>query len=56
MPTVQLDTLVVDIMPIIYDAQTPVAVVDDKHHVRGVIIRGAVLEALAGAEGDDEHA
>lgn len=56
MPTVQLDTLVVDIMPIIYDAQTPVAVVDNNHHVRGVIIRGGVLEALAGAEGDDGNA
>ena len=45
MPTVSLDTLIVDIMPIIYDAQTPVAVVDDSNRVKGVVIRGGVLEA-----------
>ena len=56
MPTVSLDTLIVDIMPIIYDAQTPVAVVDDNNRVKGVIIRGGVLEALADTQGEDEHA
>lgn len=56
MPTVSLDTLIVDIMPIIYDAQTPVAVVDDSNRVKGVIIRGGVLEALADTQGEDERA
>lgn len=56
MPTVSLDTLIVDIMPIIYDAQTPVAVVDNSNRVKGVIIRGGVLEALADTQGEDEHA
>lgn len=56
MPTVSLDTLIVDIMPIIYDAQTPVGVVDDSNRVKGVIIRGGVLEALADTQGEDEHA
>lgn len=56
MPAVSLDTLIVDIMPIIYDAQTPVAVVDDSNRVKGVIIRGGVLEALADTQGEDEHA
>ncbi|MFG6673622.1 quaternary amine ABC transporter ATP-binding protein [Leuconostoc lactis] len=56
MPTVSLDTLIVDIMPIIYDAQTPVAVIDDSNRVKGVIIRGGVLEALADTQGEDEHA
>lgn len=56
MPTVSLDTLIVDIMPIIYDAQTPVAVVDDSNRVKGVIIRGGVLEALADTQGEDKHA
>ena len=56
MPTVDLDTLVVDIMPIIYDAQTPVAVVDGNKHARGVIIRGSVLEALADTEGEETDA
>lgn len=56
MPTVSLDTLIADIMPIIYDSQTPVAVIDNNNRVKGVIIRGAVIEALADTEGDDENA
>ncbi|MGR8830015.1 quaternary amine ABC transporter ATP-binding protein [Leuconostoc citreum] len=56
MPTVSLDTLIADIMPIIYDSQTPVAVIDTNNRVKGVIIRGAVIEALADTEGDDENA
>jgi glycine betaine/proline transport system ATP-binding protein len=54
MPTVSLDTLIADIMPIIYDSQTPVAVIDSNNRVKGVIIRGAVIEALADTEGDDD--
>ncbi|MGX7051130.1 quaternary amine ABC transporter ATP-binding protein [Leuconostoc palmae] len=56
MPTVSLDTLIADIMPIIYDSQTPVAVTDNNNRVRGVIIRGAVIEALADTEGEVENA
>ncbi|CAK8053463.1 quaternary amine ABC transporter ATP-binding protein [Eupransor demetentiae] len=47
MPTVKPDTLIADIMNIIYDANTPVAVVDDDRRLKGIIIRGAVIEALA---------
>ncbi|MFT8543843.1 MAG: glycine betaine/L-proline ABC transporter ATP-binding protein [Leuconostoc falkenbergense] len=54
MPTVKPDTLISDIMPIIYDAQTPVAVIDDDNRLGGVIIRGAVLKALADTEGDSD--
>ena len=54
MPTVKPDTLISDIMPIIYDAQTPVAVIDDDNRLKGVIIRGAVLKALADTEGDGD--
>ncbi|MCT4404634.1 glycine betaine/L-proline ABC transporter ATP-binding protein [Leuconostoc falkenbergense] len=54
MPTVKPDTLISDIMPIIYDAQTPVAVIGDDNRLRGVIIRGAVLKALADTEGDSD--
>lgn len=54
MPTVKPDTLISDIMPIIYDAQTPVAIIDDDNRLRGVIIRGAVLKALADREGDSD--
>ena len=51
MPQITSDTLISDILPIIYDATTPVAVVDEGR-LRGVIIRGLVLEALADV--DDE--
>ncbi|MFC4760897.1 quaternary amine ABC transporter ATP-binding protein [Fructobacillus durionis] len=54
MPIVKPDTLVADIMPIIYDAHSPVAVVDDDQKMRGIIIRGAVIEALAQTEGDGQ--
>lgn len=46
MPTVPKDMLVADIMPLIYDAPTPLAVVE-QGRLLGVIIRGRVLEALA---------
>ncbi|QEA59317.1 glycine betaine/L-proline ABC transporter ATP-binding protein [Leuconostoc koreense] len=55
MPKIKPDTLIMDIMPIIYDAQTPVAVVDDDNRVKGVVIRGAVLKALADTEGEDDN-
>ena len=49
MPTVARDMLVADIMPLIYDAPTPLAVVDNGR-LLGVIIRGRVLEALSETE------
>lgn len=49
MPTVACDMLVADIMPLIYDAPTPLAVVDNGR-LLGVIIRGRVLEALSETE------
>ena len=54
MPKIKPDTLIMDIMPIIYDAQTPVAVVRD-NRLKGVVIRGAVLKALADTEGEDDN-
>ncbi len=53
MPQITSDTLISDILPIIYDATTPVAVVDDGR-LRGVVIRGLVLEALADVDDTDE--
>lgn len=55
MPKIKPDMLIMDIMPIIYDAQTPVAVVDDDNRLKGVVIRGAVLKALADTEGEDDN-
>ncbi|TGE76840.1 quaternary amine ABC transporter ATP-binding protein [Weissella confusa] len=49
MPTVARDMLVADIMPLIYDAPTPLGVVDNGR-LLGVIIRGRVLEALSETE------
>lgn len=49
MPTVARDMLVANIMPLIYDAPTPLAVVDNGR-LLGVIIRGRVLEALSETE------
>lgn len=54
MPVISPDTLISDILPIIYDATTPVAVVDEGR-LRGVVIRGLVLEALADPEADEAH-
>jgi glycine betaine/proline transport system ATP-binding protein len=46
-PTVSPDMLVMDIMPLIYDSPTPLAVVDEDGRLRGTLIRGRVLQALA---------
>ena len=47
--TIDKDMLVNDIFPLIYDAQTPLAVADNGK-LLGVVIRGSVLEALAETE------
>ena len=47
--TIDKDMLVNDIFPLIYDAQTPLAVTDNVK-LLGVVIRGSVLEALAETE------
>lgn len=47
--TIDKDMLVSDILPIIYDSPTPVAVTDN-NKLLGVVIRGSVLEALAETE------
>ena len=47
--TIVKDMLVNDIFPLIYDAQTPLAVTDNGK-LLGVVIRGSVLEALAETE------
>lgn len=47
--TIDKDKLVNDIFPLIYDAQTPLAVTDNGK-LLGVVIRGSVLEALAETE------
>ncbi|MFC4024205.1 glycine betaine/L-proline ABC transporter ATP-binding protein [Oceanobacillus longus] len=46
-PKVNPDTTMHDIFTIIHDSQTPVAVVED-NKLKGIIVRGAVIAALAG--------
>ncbi|MCP1639997.1 glycine betaine/proline transport system ATP-binding protein [Streptococcus gallinaceus] len=45
--TVSKDTVITDIMPLIYDSSAPIAVTDDNNRLLGVVIRGRVIEALA---------
>lgn len=54
--TVESNTLVSDILPLIYDSPTPIAVVNPENNNRllGVIIRGSVIEALADTTTDME--
>lgn len=49
MPIVTSDTVLQDILSIISDSPTPIAVVDEGR-LRGVLIRGVILEALASTE------
>ena len=51
---VQKDTLVSDIFNLIYDSPTPLAVVDDKDRLVGVVIRGSVISALTDTNGKED--
>ena len=48
------ETLITDIFPLIYDSPAPLAVVDDKDKLVGVIIKGRVIEALANTTDSEE--
>ncbi|MFS6236037.1 glycine betaine/L-proline ABC transporter ATP-binding protein [Streptococcus agalactiae] len=48
--TVSKDTVITDIMTLIYDSSAPIAVTDDNDRLLGVIIRGRVIEALANVQ------
>ncbi|HGD6402657.1 TPA: glycine betaine/L-proline ABC transporter ATP-binding protein [Streptococcus agalactiae] len=48
--TISKDTVITDIMPLIYDSSAPIAVTDDNDRLLGVIIRGRVIEALANVQ------
>ena len=48
------ETLITDIFPLIYDSPAPLAVVDDKDKLVGVIIKGRVIEALANTTETEE--
>ncbi|WP_368645588.1 glycine betaine/L-proline ABC transporter ATP-binding protein [Alkalibacterium putridalgicola] len=46
-PRVAKDTLIGDLYDIIYDSDTPVAVVDENNRLEGIVIRSLVIGALA---------
>ncbi|GEL78392.1 quaternary amine ABC transporter ATP-binding protein [Tenuibacillus multivorans] len=52
MPTVEKDTPVHDIFEIIHDSQVPVAVVEEGK-LRGIIVRGSLIAALANGNGNE---
>lgn len=47
-PTVPEDALLVNLMDVMATSSLPISVVDDKHRIKGIVIRGAVIGALAG--------
>ncbi|HEX6922976.1 MAG TPA: glycine betaine/L-proline ABC transporter ATP-binding protein [Bacillales bacterium] len=49
-PTVSPDTLLVDLFEPMAEASAPLAVVDDEGKLKGIVVRGAVMGALAGNE------
>ncbi|HEP1273112.1 TPA: glycine betaine/L-proline ABC transporter ATP-binding protein [Streptococcus pyogenes] len=51
--TVSKDTIITDILPLIYDSSAPIAVTDGNNRLLGVIIRGRVIEALANISDED---
>lgn len=51
--TVSKDTVITDIMPLVYDSSAPIAVTDDDNRLLGVVIRGRVIEALANIPDED---
>ncbi len=54
-PVVQRDTPVLDTLGIIAESKLPMAVVDDENRLIGIIVRGAVLAALASYKGGEEN-
>lgn len=46
--TVTPDTLISDMFEQVATASLPVAVIDEEERLKGIIVRGAILAALAG--------
>ena len=52
---VEKDTLVTDIFDMIYNSPAPLAVVDDKDRVVGVVVRGSVIGAMTDTDANSEE-
>ena len=48
MPTVTGDTLLGDLMDVMATSSLPISVIDEQRRIKGIVIRGAVIGALAG--------
>lgn len=49
------EMLVTDIFEVIKDAEAPLAVVDERDKLKGVVIRGSVIEALSQSDPNEEE-
>ncbi|MFJ7640476.1 quaternary amine ABC transporter ATP-binding protein [Peribacillus sp. NPDC097264] len=47
-PTVPEEELLVNLMDVMATSSLPISVIDDKRRIKGIIVRGAVIGALAG--------
>lgn len=47
-PTVSGETVLADLMDVMATSSLPISVIDEEHRLKGVVIRGAVIGALAG--------
>lgn len=47
-PTVSGDTVLADLMDVMATSSLPISVIDEENRLKGVVIRGAVIGALAG--------
>lgn len=47
-PTVPEDQLLADLMDVISTSSVPISVIDDEHRIKGIVLRGPVIGALAG--------
>jgi len=52
--TVPLDEPVRNIFPLVAENNNPVAVIDEHNSLKGIVVRGSVLAALAEREGDED--
>jgi glycine betaine/proline transport system ATP-binding protein len=47
-PTVRENALLADLMEVMATSSLPISVIDEKNRIKGIVIRGAVIGALAG--------
>ncbi|MFP3419690.1 glycine betaine/L-proline ABC transporter ATP-binding protein [Bacillus sp. SIMBA_154] len=48
MKTIHQDTVLTDLFELVSESNIPIAVVDDKNRMKGIVVKGALIGALAG--------